>query len=113
MMNVKGRILVADADIPWETVDENVRRKVMTYNDELMLVKVDFEQGGVGAVHQHPHLQMSYVASGAFELTIGEQTKILREGDVYFVPANVLHGAVCLERGQLIDVFNPMRADFV
>lgn len=107
------KVLVEDNDLPWEIVDDKIQRKIMSYTEELMLVKVAFQQGGIGAVHKHPHLQISYVASGAFEVTIGEESKVLKEGDVYFVPSNVLHGAVCVEAGVLIDVFNPMREDFV
>jgi quercetin dioxygenase-like cupin family protein len=107
------KTLVEDNDLPWEIVDDKIQRKIMSYTDELMLVKVAFKQGGIGAIHQHAHLQISYVASGAFEITIGDESKILRDGDVYFVPSNILHGAVCLENGVLIDVFNPMREDFV
>ncbi len=107
------KVLVADDDLPWETVDEKIKRKIMSYTNELMLVKVAFKQGGIGTIHQHSHLQISYVARGVFEVTIGDQTRNLKEGDVYFVPSNVLHGAVCLEEGLLIDVFNPMREDFV
>lgn len=107
------KVLVADDDLPWEIVDDKIQRKVMSYTHELMLVKVAFKQGGVGTMHLHPHLQISYVAGGVFEVTIGAQTRILKDGDVYFVPSGVLHGAVCLEEGLLIDVFNPMREDFV
>jgi len=104
---------VADDELPWEIVDEKIQRKVMSYTDELMLVKVAFLTGGIGTLHQHSHLQISYVASGLFEITIGDECKTLKGGDVYFVPSNVIHGAVCLENGLLIDVFNPMRQDFV
>ena len=108
-----GKALVTDEDVAWENVEDGIRRKVMAYNDELMLVKVDFKKGRVGAQHQHPHLQISYVASGAFEINISRETKILRGGDVYFVPRNAVHGALCLEDGLLIDVFAPMREDFI
>ena len=108
-----GKTLIADDDRDWESVDAHVRRKVMAYNDELMLVKVDFKKDGIGAMHQHPHLQISYVASGVFQITIGGNAKILRGGDVYFVPSDALHGAICLEDGLLVDVFSPMRADFL
>lgn len=108
-----GKVLAEDNDFPWEIVDEKIQRKIMSYTGEVMLVKVAFQQGGIGAMHKHPHLQISYVASGAFEITIGNENKILKEGDVYFVPSEVLHGAVCLEAGILVDVFNPMREDFV
>ncbi len=108
-----NKTLVTDDELPWETVGPKIKRKIMSYNEDLMLVKVAFEQGGVGITHKHPHLQMSYVASGKFEVTVGHESKVLNGGDVYFIPSDVLHGAVCLEDGLLIDVFNPMREDFV
>lgn len=107
------KILVSDDELPWEIVDTKIKRKIMSYNEDLMLVKVAFEKGGIGTTHKHPHLQISYVASGTFEITIGNESKILKEGDVYFIPSDVFHGAVCIEDGILVDVFNPMREDFV
>jgi quercetin dioxygenase-like cupin family protein len=108
-----NKTLVTDDELPWEVIDPKIKRKIMSYNDDIMLVKVAFEKGGIGATHKHPHLQISYVASGVFEITVGNESKILKEGDVYFIPSDVLHGAVCIEDGVLIDVFNPMREDFV
>ncbi|MBL7816798.1 MAG: cupin domain-containing protein [Saprospiraceae bacterium] len=108
-----GKTLITDDELEWTNVEEGVRRKVMAYNNVLMLVKVTFEKGRIGALHHHPHLQISYVASGVFEITISGEAKILRGGDVYFVPENAVHGAVCLEDGLLIDVFSPLREDFL
>lgn len=113
MQSVFEKTLVEDNKLPWEVVGDKVKRKIMSYSKDLMLVKVAFEKGGIGAVHKHPHLQISYIASGAFEITIDGETKLLKEGDVYFVPSDVLHGAVCIEEGVLVDVFNPMREDFI
>ena len=48
-----------------------------------MLVKVKFEKGAVGSVHEHHHIQVSYVESGAFEMTIGDKMKILKAGMVF------------------------------
>ncbi|NJN33339.1 MAG: cupin domain-containing protein [Saprospiraceae bacterium] len=107
------KTLVQDNELEWDVIDAKIKRKIMSYSKDMMLVKVAFEAGGIGVLHQHPHLQMSYVASGVFEITIGDDTKILRGGDVYFVPSDILHGAVCLEAGVLVDVFNPMREDFI
>jgi quercetin dioxygenase-like cupin family protein len=53
------------------------------------------------------------VASGCFEVTIGEEKKILRAGDGYYVAPNLPHGCVCLEAGVLIDTFTPVREDFL
>ena len=97
----------------WESVDTGVKRKIMGYDDKIMLVRVHFDKGGIGSVHEHYHSQVSYVASGAFEVTIGGVTQRLEEGDSFYVPPNTLHGAVCLEAGELIDVFSPLREDFM
>lgn len=108
-----ARLFVDDQSLPWETVGEGVKRKIMTYDANLMMVKVAFETGGVGAVHRHVHTQMSYVESGTFSITIANKTQLIRQGDVFYVPSNVWHGAVCEEAGMLVDVFTPMREDFV
>jgi quercetin dioxygenase-like cupin family protein len=78
-----------------------------------MMVKVVFEEGAVGTMHEHYHSQATYVASGKFELTIGDEKRILEAGDGYYVAPDELHGCVCLEAGILIDTFSPMRADFL
>ncbi|MFD2933316.1 cupin domain-containing protein [Spirosoma flavum] len=106
-------LFVDDQTLPWESVAEGVKRKIMTYDANLMMVKVAFETGGVGAPHSHMHTQMSYVASGVFSITIADETRIIQQGDVFYVPSNVWHGAVCEEAGVLVDVFTPMREDFV
>ena len=54
----------------WEPAGEGVVRQIMGYNDDIMVVKVKFEKGAVGAVHHHIHSQVTYVESGKFEFTI-------------------------------------------
>jgi quercetin dioxygenase-like cupin family protein len=107
-----AKVFIDNADIPWQQMDASVRRKIMSFDDRLMLVKVEFLAGGVGALHQHPHTQITHIESGVFEVEIGEEKKVLKAGDCFYVPPNAIHGAVCLEAGVLIDVFSPMREDF-
>lgn len=97
----------------WESVDEGVKRKIMGYDDKIMLVRVLFDKGGIGTVHEHYHSQVTYVTSGAFEINIDGVRQTLEEGDSFYVPPNTLHGAKCLEAGELIDVFSPIREDFI
>lgn len=85
----------------------------MSYTDELMVVKVAFEKGSIGALHNHVHTQMSYVESGTFEITIENLKQVVKAGDTYYIPPNKVHGAICLEKGILIDIFTPHREDFV
>lgn len=104
---------IKNDDIAWEQVDIGVKRKIMAYDDKLMLVKVEFETGGIGSLHSHYHSQISHVESGKFEVEIDGEKQILKTGDAFYIPPNVVHGAICLEAGVLIDVFSPMREDFI
>ncbi len=106
-------IFIEDFLIPWKKVDAGVKRKVMAYDDKLMVVKVQFDKGAIGAIHQHSHSQVSHIESGRFEIEINGHKKMLAAGDAFYVAPNVLHGVVCLEAGVLIDVFSPMREDFI
>ena len=85
----------------------------MAYDENLMVVKVQFEKGGIGAIHKHSHSQISHVESGQFEIEINGYKKMLGAGDAFYVPPNVMHSAVCIEAGVLIDVFSPMRKDLI
>lgn len=104
--------LIGD-EIEWETVGEGVKRKIMGYDDSIMLVNVSFDKGGIGPMHEHYHAQVTYVVGGEFEVTVGEETKILKDGDCFYIKPHVWHGAKCLEAGILIDVFSPIREDFM
>lgn len=90
-----------------------VSRRVLAYTDRLMIVEVNFEAGGVGSVHTHPHCQNTYVRSGRFRFTIDGETVEVAEGDTIAFPPDVPHGTLCLEAGTLLDIFTPMREDFV
>ncbi len=106
-------LFISNDDLSWEVLDEKVKRKIMSYEQSLMLVKVAFKAGGVGPLHQHVHVQITHVESGVFEVEIDGQKKVLKAGDAFHIPSNIMHGAVCIEEGVLIDVFSPMREDFV
>jgi quercetin dioxygenase-like cupin family protein len=109
----KEQLFVDFESIAWEERGGGVRRKVLAYSDALMAVYVAFAKGAVGAPHHHPHLQVTHVQSGVFLTRIGAESRTLRQGDVFFVPSGVEHGVEALEAGVLIDVFTPMREDFL
>lgn len=107
------KVFIENDEISWQQMDMGVKRKIMAYDDKLMVVKVAFDKGGIGSLHQHHHSQITHIESGIFEVEIGEEKKVLKAGDAFYIPPNVMHGAVCLEAGVLIDVFSPMREDFI
>ena len=92
---------------------EGVTRRVLAYTDGLMCVENTFETGAVGSLHSHPHTQITYVVSGEFSFTIDGETRTVRKGDTMLKEHGVIHGCTCLEAGILLDIFTPMREDFV
>lgn len=104
---------ISGVDVPLEDVAEGVTRQILGFNDQIMMVKVFFETGGEGYLHNHYHSQVTYIESGEFDVTVGEETKTLVAGDCFFMEPNISHGAVCKKAGVLIDVFSPHREDFL
>ena len=85
----------------------------MGWDNQIMMVKVKFEKGAIGAPHAHFHTQTTFCHSGKFEFTIDGQKHIIEPGDGLYIAPNLLHGAVCLEAGVVLDVFSPVREDFL
>lgn len=110
---LSSEIFIENDKIKWEKVGQGVERKILGYDDQIMLVLAKFDKGGIGSVHNHPHRQVTYVAKGKFEVEVNGEKKILKEGDCFYLPPELKHGAVCLEDGLLVDVFNPHREDFL
>ena len=106
-------MVVRGQDAAIEPAEPGVTRQVLGHDPHLMMVRVTFEQGAVGYVHTHPHRQVTYVERGRFSFTLDGTITDVAEGDSWFVPPGVRHGATALEAGSLIDVFTPARADFL
>jgi len=110
---MKSGSFIFGNETEWVQINEGMRRQILGYDKEMMLVKIEFKAGGIGYAHQHIHRQCTYVVSGVFEFQIGEETKIVKQGDGLYMEPNVLHGVKCLEEGILIDTFSPVREDFL
>lgn len=104
---------VVAKDTPKEDLGGGISRQILGYGPEIMIVRVWFEKGAVGAVHAHPHSQSTYVESGSFEVSIDGAKQVLNAGDSSYMAPHLDHGSVCLEAGVLIDTFSPMREDFL
>lgn len=110
---MQSKLFQIETETTWEDLGNGVQRKIYGHDDQIMLVKAKFEAGAIGPLHEHYHVQVTYVESGVFEMTIGDEKKIIRKGDGYYVPPHAVHGCVCIEPGILIDVFAPHREDFI
>jgi quercetin dioxygenase-like cupin family protein len=106
-------VFVRSSDVVWESLAAGMTRQVLGHGDDMMLVRVAFERDSIGALHHHPHRQASHVIEGRFEVTVGEEVAELGPGDSFYAGSNVPHAVKALESGVLLDVFTPIRDDFL
>lgn len=106
-MFVTGKEIIA------KEVSPGIFRKILTYNDELMVCEFFIKKGAVLNEHHHINLQNTYIISGKLEFTVDGETKVVTDGDSILMEANAPHGVVGLEDTRVIDVFSPMRKDFL
>ena len=106
-------MFVFSKDRPMEDLGGGVSRRILAYGGNMMQVEVHFADGAIGYMHNHPHEQLTYILSGEFEFTIGEETRIVKTGDTLYKEPNIMHGCKCLKAGVLLDTFTPIREDFL
>ena len=110
-------MVVTDKDAPVQADDEKIVRKMLAHGGELMMCEVMFKKiSDTPGMHKHEHEQISYVTKGKFEFFVeGRADGVLLEaGDSIYIEPNVMHGAMARTEGAtLLDVFTPMRADFL
>lgn len=100
-------------EITTDNLGGGVTRKVLAHLPEEMIVEVTFETGAIGQLHTHPHTQCTYVRDGEFLFTVCGKDFPVRAGDTLAFASGEAHGCVCKQAGVLIDVFTPMREDFL
>lgn len=110
---MQSPVFQIEEESPWVDLGNGVQRQVFGYDDRIMLVKVKFEAGARGELHNHFHSQVTHVHSGLFEVYIGENKRTIKAGDGFYVSPDEVHGVLCIEAGILVDVFSPCRQDFL
>ena len=80
--------------------------------DKMTVVFFKLEPGAGTPLHAHPHEQNGTVLKGSIEFVVADEKRIVREGEAYHVPSNVLHGGKCGEfPSEVIEIFSPARED--
>ena len=110
---MESKTFLREDEMTWEELGGGVSRQITGFNTQIMMVKVKLNKGSIGSPHHHFHSQTTYVASGTFEFTVGDEKQLIKQGDAVYIKPNILHSALCLEEGVLIDVFAPIREDFL
>ncbi len=102
-----------DADVDWTVVPGDTSRKILVYEPQMLMMRNAFRAGLAGPLHAHPHVQASYIVSGRFAITIDGHTEEMGPGDSFLVRSGLMHSATCIESGEIIEVFTPIREDFL
>lgn len=100
--------------IPMERVTDDITRQVVTGKNE-MIARVLLKRGAIVPVHSHVSEQITYILQGALRLWIGqaEEEVTLRAGEFVLIPPDVPHRAEALEDTVDVDVFSPIRQDWL
>ena len=92
---------------------KGVNFDLLAYSKQIMLTKMNYKIGNLVPNHSHPNEQCGYVISGKYRLKFDIYDAFLETGDSYSIPKNVLHSIEVLEAGEVIDVFVPIRRDYL
>jgi len=97
----------------YRDVLDKIRQKTLVYGDKTLMAEFRLAQNALLPRHSHPHEQIGYLVSGRMELTIGETTHQVRPGDSWCIPGGIAHNAVAIEDSVAIEVFSPVREDYL
>jgi quercetin dioxygenase-like cupin family protein len=99
--------------VPVERLEEGIERQTIV-GERLMVCRLRFAPRVVTPAHDHPHEQVTLVEKGRVLFIVGDEERIAQAGDVLHFPPNSWHGATILdEEVVLIDIFSPIREDFL
>ena len=90
-----------------------VVRRTLNSGDHTTLVEITMAEGATVPPHNHPHEQVGYVASGRVRFAIDGETRELKGGDSYLVPGGATHEMTALEPSVCVDIFSPVREEYL
>ena len=100
------------SDVPSETITPFIARRYIT-GDRVTVARFELKQNGVVPRHSHEQEQISYVVNGRLKFLINGQELLVSAGEVLQIPSWVEHEVHVLEDTQVLDVFSPVRQDWL
>jgi quercetin dioxygenase-like cupin family protein len=92
---------------------KGIRRKTLAFGKRTLCTEFLLDKGSVLPPHCHPHEQTGYLVKGHVVITAAGEALDARPGDSWSIPGNVEHGAHALAASVVIDVFSPVRKDYL
>lgn len=99
-------------EIALEKITEMISQKIVAGERE-MLAQIYLKRGALVPMHAHESEQMTYILQGALKVVVAGEVLTVREGEVLHVPSGVSHQAEALEDTLELDVFSPIRPDWI
>jgi quercetin dioxygenase-like cupin family protein len=99
-------------EIALEKITEMISQKIVT-GDREMLAQIYLKRGALVPMHAHESEQMTYILQGALRFHVDGEEIVVREGEVLHIPSGIPHQAEALEDTFELDVFSPIRPDWV
>ena len=99
-------------EITLDKVTEMISQKIVAGERE-MLAQIYLKRGALVPIHSHESEQMTYVLQGSLKFLVGGEEIIVREGEVLHIPSGTPHQAEALEDTFELDVFSPIRRDWI
>ena len=106
-----GRLFRWD-EIALEKITEMISQKIVA-GDREMLAQIYLKRGAQVPMHSHDSEQITYVLQGSLRFLVGGEEIIVREGEVLHIPPGVPHQAEALDDTFELDVFSPIRTDWL
>jgi quercetin dioxygenase-like cupin family protein len=97
----------------YTTAIEGVKQKTLVYGEKTLMTEFLLKKGYQLPLHSHPHEQTGYLVSGHICLTIDSEENDIRPGDSWCIPCGIEHGAKIFEDSVAIEVFSPVREDYL
>jgi quercetin dioxygenase-like cupin family protein len=99
-------------DLLSQQVAPGVSRRYLTA-ERTTIARFHLSRGAVVPAHSHEHEQVSYVVSGALRFVVGGEEMLVRAGEALQIPSWAEHRVEVLEDTEVIDVFSPIRQDWI
>jgi quercetin dioxygenase-like cupin family protein len=106
-------MIVKSSKEGYKEILEGVRLKNLVHGKATHLTKVELKQGAVIPAHEHIQEQTGYLISGRLRFFGGTDEVIVSPGDCWTFAPNEIHGAEALEDTVVIEVFSPIREDYL
>ena len=106
-------MLIRHSDGGYSTMSEGVEIKTVAHGEKTLMVKFKLGVGGVIPLHAHPHEQTGHLFSGRIRLQIGDEVLEVSSGDSWSIPGNTQHKAEVLEPSIAVEVFSPLREEYL